>query len=45
MTLKASKFDIDEKNCIIHTSTKFNYDKLNTPELRHYLNSKIEELF
>lgn len=45
MTLKASKFDIDEKKCIIRTSTKFNYDKLNTPELRHYLNSKIEELF
>ncbi|HBA44584.1 TPA: hypothetical protein DEG21_04470 [Patescibacteria group bacterium] len=45
MTLKASKFDIDEKKCIIRTSTKFNYDKLNTPEIRHYLNAKIEELF
>jgi DNA polymerase III subunit gamma/tau len=45
MTLRSSRFEFKNNKCIVYASNDFNFQKLNTPERKSYLNKKIQDLF
>ena len=45
MTLRSSRFELKNDKCIIYASNDFNFQKLNTTEIKSYLNGKTKDLF
>ncbi len=45
ITLKNAQFNFLNNDCNVLISSKFNFEKINTPEIRSYLNNKIKDLF
>lgn len=45
MSLRSSRFEVNNGTCRIFANNDFNLQKLNTPEIKSYLSQKLENLF